>query len=174
MLIWPFRRNEANTDAARLLEAVVEASRRPGFYGPGRASDTLEGRFELLTLHAALVLTRLVAPETKPLAQAFTDILFRHIDSGLREAGVGDLAVPKRMRRLAGDFYGRVNAYAGAIKAGDAAALAAAVERNVLGDGARGGFGAEMAGYALNLAACQAGAPVAALGEMSAWEGAFA
>ena len=116
MSIWPFRRNEAQGGAQRLLEAVARESRRPEFYGPGRVPDTLQGRFELLTLHAALALVRLKAsPEAQKLAQNFTDLLFRHIDAGLREAGVGDLTVPKRMRKLAGDFYGRLEAYAAAL-----------------------------------------------------------
>lgn len=173
MSIWPFRRNQANSEAAQLLEAVVAASRKPAFFGPGGVPDTLEGRFELLTLHAALALVRLKAsPETAPLAQAFTDRLFRHIDSGLREAGVGDLTVPKRMRRLAGDFYGRLEAYAGALAAPDA--LSAAVARNILGDQGDAAFANKLAAYAADLAARQAGAPAAALLEAGAWDGAFA
>lgn len=168
MSIWPFRRDQANSDAAALLTAVVAASRQPDFYGPGRVSDTLEGRFELLTLHAALALVRLrAAPEAAPLAQAFTDQLFRHIDSGLREAGVGDLTVPKRMRRLAGEFYGRLDAYAASL--GDGEALSAAIARNVLGDGGDPEFAGVLAAHAQALAARQGAAPVAALIEAGAW-----
>ncbi|MEZ6021914.1 MAG: ubiquinol-cytochrome C chaperone family protein [Hyphomonadaceae bacterium] len=57
------------------------------------------------------------------MAQAFTDTLFRFFDAGLREAGVGDLTVPKRMHKLAASFYGRLNAYVAAIEAEDRPAL---------------------------------------------------
>src|SRR5262245_44603762 len=118
MPIWPFSRSRAAEDAAALLEAVQAASRRPAFFGPGRVADTLEGRFELMALNGALALIRLKAePGAEPLAQDFTDLLFKSFDAGLREAAVGDLSVPKRMRRLAGDFYGRLNAYSGALEA---------------------------------------------------------
>lgn len=172
MSIWPFGRNQANLDAAALLEAVVTASRRPQFFGPGQVPDTLEGRFELLTLHAALALVRLKAsPEAQPLAQAFTDLLFRHLDSGLREAGVGDTTVPKKMRRLAGDFYGRLEAYAASLR--DRNALADAIGRNVLGDGGDGAFAQRLAGYAATLAAAQGQVSPQALVTSDAWTGAF-
>jgi len=135
--------------------------------------DTLQGRFELLTLHAALALVRLKAsPEAQKLAQNFTDLLFRHIDAGLREAGVGDLTVPKRMRKLAGDFYGRLEAYAAALA--DQEALAAAIMRNVLGDDGDRAFAARLAAHTAALAARQAETPAATLAEPAAWEGGFA
>lgn len=134
MPIWPFRRSRRQAEAERLLERVVAVSRNPAFFGAGRAPDSLEGRFELMTVHAALALLRLRAPDAPPgLAQAFTDMLFRHFDAGLREAGVGDLAVPKRMHRMAGDFYGRLAAYAEALEAEDDKALTGALARNVFG-----------------------------------------
>jgi len=168
MSIWPFRRNEAQAGAKRLLEAVAQASRRPDLYGPGRVPDTLQGRFELLTLHAALALSRLqAAPEARQLAQNFTDILFRHIDSGLREAGVGDLTVPKRMRKLAGDFYGRVQAYGAVLNMPEA--FSAAILRNVLGDEGDPAFAARLAAYAGELARRQGEMAPEALPEPKAW-----
>ncbi len=168
MSIWPFRRNQASADAALLLAAVVSASRRAGFYGVGKVPDTLEGRFELLTLHASLALARLKqTPEAEPLAQAFTDKLFRHIDSGLREAGVGDLIVPKRMRRLAGDFYGRLVAYGAAL--GDPSALAEAAGRNILGEAGDHDFATRLGAYAARLGGRQGAAPVRALLEGGGW-----
>src|SRR5687768_56804 len=102
MAIWPFRPSRASQDAERLLEAVTAASRRPALFAPGRIPDTLEGRFEMLSLSAALAMLRLRADAgAAPLAQSFADRLFRSIDAGLREAGVGDTAVPKRMQKLA-------------------------------------------------------------------------
>jgi cytochrome b pre-mRNA-processing protein 3 len=120
-----------------------------------------------MTPHAGLALLRLGAePEAAPLAQAFTDTLFRHFDAGLREDGVGDTSVPKRMRKLAGDFYGRLEAYSRAITDRDAAALAAALVRNA---GVSEDFAGRLAPHVLQIAAQQAEAPFVAMFENSAW-----
>lgn len=172
--LWPFRRSRAAEDARRLLAAVTQISRQPGLYGAERAPDTLEGRLEMMMLHAALALMRLRRePALEPLAQAFTDQLFRQFDAGLREDGVGDMAVPKRMNKIAARFYGRLEAYAGAVEAEDAAGLAEALGRNALaGDGARQGFAATLAGYALDAARAQAGAEHTALFRLDGWRAA--
>jgi cytochrome b pre-mRNA-processing protein 3 len=167
MGIWPFRRSRVEEDADRLLAAVRAASRDPSLFGGGRIPDTLQGRFEAVTLHAGLALFRLRADEAAAdLAQAFTDKLFREFDAGLREEGVGDTSVPKRMHKLAGDFYGRVQAYSAAIEAADRAALAAALERNI---GLSAEFAALLAGHALATAESQARAPFSKLIEIAAW-----
>lgn len=164
--VWPFRRSRADEDAEKLLSAVTQVSRQPGFYGPGRVPDTLEGRFELMTLHAALALIRLrVDPGAGPLAQAFTDKLFRQFDAGLREDGVGDLTVPKKIRKLASDFYGRLDAYSAAAQ--DQAALSEAIARNVLGEGAP--FAPKLAQYASEVTKRQAETPVEGLFRLDGW-----
>lgn len=158
MSIWPFKRSRADEAAEALLHAVIAASRKPAFFGEGRVPDTLEGRFEVMTLNGVLALIRLrEAPEAGEMPQLFTDKLFRHFDAGLREAGTGDLTVPKRMRKLAGEFYGRLEAYAPGL-AGDEG-LAAALGRNMLGDEAAP-FAGALAGYAAETARLQAAAPV--------------
>lgn len=170
MGVWPFRRSRAEQDAERLLATVILASRAPAFFGEGRVPDTLVGRLDVLTLHAGLVFIRLeAAPELAPLGQCYADRLFRHIDEGLREAGVGDLAVAKHMRRIAGAFYGRIEVYAGAVKAGNAAALAAALAGNLSLEPA---FAAALGRYMLDLAAKQARLPSQALFQSDAWDGA--
>lgn len=149
--------------AEDLLLAASEASRQPALYGPAGAPDTLEGRLEMLMLHGCLALIRLQRePAARPLAQRFTDKLFRHIDAGLRESGVGDLSVPRRMRQAAGKFYGRLDAYAAALAQGEAA-VAAALARNV-GPAAEG-----LAGHVRALHAKQAGAPAEALRRSEGW-----
>lgn len=169
MPIWPFKRSRAETNAAELLTAVTAVSRNPALFGEGRAPDTLEGRFEMMTLHAALALIRLQREsELSSLAQAFTDQLFRQFDAGLREIGVGDTSVPKRMHKLAGDFYGRLKAYASAIEAGDVAALGEALQRNAVGPGA-GPFSATLAAHVLAVAARQAEAPALDLLRADGW-----
>jgi cytochrome b pre-mRNA-processing protein 3 len=169
MAIWPFRRSQAELDAARLLAAVTEVSRKPAFFGAGKVADTLQGRFELMTLNASLAMIRLRADAgAAPLAQAFADQLFRQFDAGLREEGVGDTSVPKRMHRMAGDFYGRLDAYAAAIGADDAEGLAAALGRNALAADANG-YAPSLARYALAAAQQQALGPVQALLSVEGW-----
>jgi cytochrome b pre-mRNA-processing protein 3 len=167
MPVWPFKRSKADTDAERLLDAVTQASRQPTLFGEGRIPDTLEGRFELMALNASLALIRVRhASGAEPLAQAFTDKLFRLWDAGLREDGVGDLVVPKKMRKLAGSFYGRLNAYEDALKSPEA--LAGAVARNVLAADAHP-FAPTLAAYAIHTAEVQAGAELDALFTSEGW-----
>jgi cytochrome b pre-mRNA-processing protein 3 len=167
MPIWPFRRSRADEDAERLLGAVTAVSRRPAFFGEERAPDTLQGRFELMTVHGALALVRLKAePGAAPLAQAFTDQLFRLFDSGLREAGTGDTAVPKRMNKFAASFYGRLKAYGEALE--DPAALESALARNVWRAETHP-FAPTLARSVANTARQQAAAPISAMFGPEGW-----
>lgn len=127
-----FRQDPVRQEAARLLAAVNAAARQEDLYGPDRTPDTFDGRFQLLSLYAALAMRRLrAAPEAAKLGQEFSDALFQSFDDGLREAGVGDLAVPKQMKKIARAFYGRLTAYDAALTAQDAPALAGVLSRNI-------------------------------------------
>ncbi len=169
MAIWPFQTSRANRDAGRLLAAVTAASRQPALFAPGRIPDTLQGRFEAMALFASLAMIRLRAePNAHALAQTFTDMLFRSFDAGLREAGTGDLAVPKRMRGLAGSFYGRLEVYGSACEAKDVAALTRAIGRNVLGDEAHAAAG-EIAAHTLELVQLHAQGPLDAMFQAEGW-----
>lgn len=168
MAIWPFAPSRASKDAERLLAAVTDASRRPAIYGVGRIPDTMEGRFEAAALYGALALIRLRSEAgAEPLAQQFTDKFFRLFDAGLREAGVGDTTVPKRMRALASSFYGRLDAYAASIAGGDAGALEAALSRNALGEDAP--FAPALAAHVLATARAQSQAPLEDLFSPDGW-----
>ncbi|ACB96939.1 ubiquinol-cytochrome C chaperone family protein [Beijerinckia indica] len=136
-----FRRSSNRRLIDRLHGKIVTAARDPRLFTDYGVPDTLDGRFEMVTLHAALVvrhLRRLPAP-APDLAQDLTDCLFRHFDLALREMGVGDTSVPKRMRVLAEAFLGRSLAYEQALDAGNeteiddtiASPLEAALERNI-------------------------------------------
>ena len=141
------RRLAANRDVIdRLNTAVVLAVRQPAFYMVGGVPDTFNGRFELLVLHGALVVRRLSGLDDPAprMAQDLVDAIFQNLDPALRELGVGDMAVPKRMKKLAEAFLGRSVAYDRALGAGDTAQLAAALSRNVHG-GARPAT--DLAGY---------------------------
>ena len=116
----------------RLYASLNDASRAPFFYAVMKVPDTVEGRFDMLTLHAVLVLERLkqLPPPADDFAQDFVDDLFRRFDAALREMGVGDISVPKRMKRIASHFLGRAKAYNDALNAGPDA-MARALARNV-------------------------------------------
>jgi len=132
MILGLFRRRDPNAAIVDgLYLALSDASRRPAFYAGLGVPDTVEGRFDMLALHAFLALRRLKAlpPPAGDLAQDLVDAIFRHFDMALRELGVGDISVPKRMKTMAGAFYGRGKAYEQAL--GDDDALAQALSRNL-------------------------------------------
>ncbi len=136
-MLFPFRRQRPSPTRLlldRLHGDVVAAVRRPAFYLDYGVSDTFEGRFELLVLHAGLVLRRFNAASAPgpAIAQEFVDAIFAKLDADLREAGVGDVTVPKRMKKLAEAFLGRSAAYDAALRHEDGA-LRTAIERNVYG-----------------------------------------
>jgi cytochrome b pre-mRNA-processing protein 3 len=130
-----FRRDPRREMIATLYERVATASRQPGLYTGLGVPDTLEGRFEALSLHMILALRALRGrPEPAgEVAKDLTDALFRDLDSSLREMGVGDTVVPKRMKKLASAFYGRAHAYDAALDSGSEAGLAEVLGRNVQG-----------------------------------------
>jgi cytochrome b pre-mRNA-processing protein 3 len=138
--------------ASVLYGAIVAQSRVPDFYARLGVPDSVDGRFEMVVLHLALVLRGLRNADdaAKALGQSVFDVFCVEMDRSFREMGVGDLSVPKRMKRMAEAYYGRAAAYDAALAAGDRAALAAAVRRNLL----RGAEGAaeEIAAYAAEAA----------------------
>lgn len=104
-------------DAAHeLYVAIVAQARQPIFYREMGVPDTLDGRFDLITLHAFLVINRLkqihrAEPAAEDLSQTLFDVMFADMDRSLREMGVGDLSVGKRVKAMARAFFGRVAAY---------------------------------------------------------------
>ena len=120
--------------AHELYVAIAEAARRPGFYSDMEVPDTTEGRYDLLSLHMILVLRRLKSErdETARFAQLLFDVMFRDVDDSLREMGVGDLKVGKKVRGYAEAFFGRALAYERALEGEEP--LERALGRNVFGD----------------------------------------
>jgi cytochrome b pre-mRNA-processing protein 3 len=120
---------------ARLYGTIVAQARAPVFYDHYAVPDTVNGRFEMIVLHLILLLRRLET-ESRPvrrLGQGVFDLFCRDMDGNLREMGVGDLAVPRRMRRIGDAFYGRQSAYAAALDAAGGEPLRNALARNVFG-----------------------------------------
>ncbi len=127
------RRGRFERTGFQLYGAAVAAARAPYFYTTLGVPDTLDGRFDLVGLHAFLLIRRLQAlPAPGPgLAQAVFDAMFADMDTNLREMGVGDLSVGKRVRAMWEAFHGRSEVYQAALEAGDEAGIAAALARNV-------------------------------------------
>ena len=148
--------------AERLHDALVARVRQPIFYTSFEVPDTFEGRFDLLVLHVGLLLRRLrdLGPDGQAIGQRLVDTMFTRFDVALRELGVSDIGVPKRMKRLAEAFKGRTAAYDEALGRGDADAFAAAVARNVLGGA---GDGRPLARYAMTLVTALTGLSLTAV-----------
>ena len=129
-----FKRNPQEARARGLYEGVVAQARQPGFYRDCGVPDSVDGRFELIALHAFLVLHRLKAGpgDTEALGQALFDVMFQDMDQSLRELGAGDLGVGPRVKRMAQGLYGRIAAYEAGLS-GPAAELEAALRRNLFG-----------------------------------------
>lgn len=129
-----------------LYGAIVAAGRAPAWYVEGKVPDTVEGRFDMIVLHLALLVrrTRREDEDTRKLAQQVFDRFCTDLDHNLREMGVGEMAVPRRMRKFGEAFYGRAAAYDAALDSQDVAALDAALARNLRPSG---GHVPELAGY---------------------------
>jgi cytochrome b pre-mRNA-processing protein 3 len=132
MILRLFRRTPRDDTIAALYGTIVAQARAPAFYQIYGVPDTVSGRLEMVMLHAVLLLGRLEreAP-LRALGQQLFDRFCRDMDDSMREMGVGDLAVPRKMRRIGAAFYGRQAAYRAALEAPDERPLAAALERNV-------------------------------------------
>ncbi len=134
MILRPFRRSPRTDSIAALYGAIVAQARSPTFYVEFGVPDTMEGRFDLIVLHLVLVLRRLGGAGERGAAfgQRLFDAFCRDLDGNLREMGVGDLAVPKRMRRFGEAFYGRQAAYVAALGVDDLQDFEKALARNIL------------------------------------------
>lgn len=128
-------RNANRAIAAALYETIVAAARQEHFYSHWQVPDVPLGRFEMLSLHMFLFQRRMRAEgPARDIAQELIDDFFQDVDHSLRELGIGDLGVPKRMKKLAKMYFGRTAAYSDALDRGDRDALAAALTRNVRPD----------------------------------------
>lgn len=117
-----------------LYALSVAQARAPGLYADLGAPDTTEGRFELYSLHVYLLLERLKGQgsQAAETSQALFDTYLSALDNALREMGVGDTSMARRMRKLGEAFYGRIRSYEAALAAlPDTAALQGMLIRTV-------------------------------------------
>jgi cytochrome b pre-mRNA-processing protein 3 len=129
-----FKRRPQQARARARDERGVPQARQPDFYRDCGVPDSVDGRFELIALHAFLVLRRLKddPADTEDLGQALFDVMFQDMDQSLRELGAGDLGVGSRVKRMAEGLYGRISAYEAGLS-GPVAELEAALRRNLFG-----------------------------------------
>ena len=135
------RRNENQRIVGQVYDALAAAGRQPALYEDMNVPDTVMGRFEMLSAHVILFLRRTSrgSEAVKAVGQDIVDEFFLDIDHSIRELGIGDVSVPKKMKKFGRMFYGRVGSYGAALDAADADSLADALRRNVHpagGDGA--------------------------------------
>lgn len=140
----------------RLYRIAGDQSRLPVFYTDLGVADTFDGRFDMLVLHVHLLIRRLGADpaDGKRLAQQVFDVMLGDLDQGLRLAGVGDVGIGKRVKKMSNAYYGRAIAYDAALDGDDRSALAQAIRRNVYRERDDAGRGPET--IAAYVRACRA------------------
>jgi cytochrome b pre-mRNA-processing protein 3 len=129
-MVFGLFRTKSDDRPAAIYRWIVAAARQPVFYERFGVPDTVEGRIEMLMLQTGLVMSRLAAADgDRDLSRAVAEAFFADVDASLRELAVSDIAVPKKMKKVAGAFYGRLKAYE---DAPDADALSVVLGRNLL------------------------------------------
>ncbi|MBL4907619.1 MAG: hypothetical protein JKX94_09225 [Sneathiella sp.] len=129
-----FARHQYAQASQTLYQEIVRQARQPVFYLEAEVPDTIDGRYEMISLHAFLVMRRFKRDDEdlQVLSQAVFDLMFADMDQSLREIGVGDLSVGKRIKAMAKVFYGRIVAYETALDGGSET-LETALVRNHYG-----------------------------------------
>jgi cytochrome b pre-mRNA-processing protein 3 len=149
MILSLFRKNTATGPVYAVYNSIVAQSRQPVFYADWGVPDTVTGRFDMISLHMALLFRRLrQGQEAKDFSQAVFDLFFKDMDRSLREMGVGDLGVPKRIQKMGNIFFGLLAAMNEALDRSDLDALAAVLARNVY-DGSDGPQVRQLAVYVM-------------------------
>lgn len=153
----------------RLYGAIMAQSRLPSFYLDYAVSDTPEGRFELLVLHVHLVFRRLAADEAgRKAGQRLFDYFIADMDAALRELGIGDMKVGKKMRGVGEAYYGRAHAYDSGLNNNGETALAAALQRNVYaGEESRTVEARHLAHYVIDVASALSAQETSAIADGS-------
>src|SRR5262249_61322050 len=124
MMFPMFRRRSRQDTISTLYGTIVAQARLHRFYREYGVADTVNGRFDLLVLHLAMVIDRLAEePDSREAGQALFDHFCRDMDHNLREMGIGDLSVPKEMQLIGQAFYGRGQAFRSSISADEEGAL---------------------------------------------------
>src|SRR5690606_3365766 len=133
MILSLFRKNTATPAVYAVYNSIVAQSRQPVFYADWGVPDTVTGRFDMISLHMALLFRRLRngTEAEKNFSQAVFDLFFKDMDRSLREMGVGDLGVPKKIQKMGNIFFGLLAAMNEALDRNDSDRLAGVISRNL-------------------------------------------
>jgi cytochrome b pre-mRNA-processing protein 3 len=155
-----FRKPPVAPDAVHeIYRSIVAQSRQVRFYADWGVADTVTGRFDMVSLHLALYLRRLKnEPTARPFTQALVELFFKDMDRSIRELGVTDLGVPKKVKTMGNLFYGLVDVLDPALDSGVPANVEAVLARNVYGAPNVGA--ARLAAYLLDESARLAALPM--------------
>jgi len=150
MILSLFRKNTATEPVYAVYSAIVAQSRQPRFYAEWSVPDTVTGRFDMISLHLALLFRRLRSekPAVKDFSQAVFDLFFKDMDRSLREMGTGDLGVPKKIQKMGNIFFGLLASLNEAMDRNDVQGVEAVLSRNIF-DGATGPHIRALADYLL-------------------------
>ncbi len=136
-ILAPFRADKSHQPVLNALyTTIMTQSRDPHFYAALGVPDSVDGRFDMLVMHCYLVVARLRdgGEAAGELSQELFDHMFRDMDHALRELGVGDMGISKRIQKMAAKFYGRGEAYDEALAQPNDVALIEAIDRNIFAD----------------------------------------
>lgn len=137
-MIWPFsKQNKIPDGVYAAYSGIVAQSRQERFFAEWGVPDTVAGRFDMISLHLSLVFRHLRADEAeRDQAQAIFDLFFKDMDRSLREMGIGDVGVPKKIEKMGSVFYGLLKKVNTALDDKDTAELVNIMQRNVFVDSA--------------------------------------
>lgn len=164
MILSLFRKNSATEPVYAVYNSIVAQSRQPVFYAQWAVPDTVTGRFDMISLHMAMLFRRLrhEGDGAKTFSQAVFDLFFKDMDRSLREMGVTDIGVPKKIQKMGSLFFGLLAALNQALDQSDEVALADVLVRNVY-EGNEGEHVAALAAYLRALDARLAAQPADAI-----------
>lgn len=114
-----------------LWHRVIELARDPAYYTECGVADSIAGRFDMITAVLSAVMVRVEASELRSESALLAELFVEDMDGQLREFGVNDVVVGKRIGRLMSVLGGRLGAYRSALNAGDLEKLTGAIQRNV-------------------------------------------
>lgn len=165
-----FRQRPDERQGDALYALAVEQARQPAFYTALGVADRIDARFELYTLHVLILFLRLKqdGERGEVAAQKLFDTYISSLDHTLRELGVGDVSVGKKMRKLGEALYGRMSAYEKALRDGDRDGFQASIARNVF-ESDDPAAGAELTRYALESHERLARQPISAVEKAPDW-----
>ncbi len=133
--------------------SLVSSARNPVLYRDLNVPDTMNGRFDMMVIHVFILAHRLKDADKKcqALSQAIFDAFLLDMDRGMREEGVGDISIPKKLKKMTQIYYGRLRAYEKPLEEGDRPALAEIINRNIFTDAHEDKSAALIANYMLDL-----------------------